>query len=382
MKKIVKTMILLSIIMIAITCIACVYVYKNTKKADVVVNDYIIDINEIKQLQLKGETDIANEKLNCLQKNMRDYDASGNMPVVNICMLLGGSCIIFMIIILTYVYIRMIKPFEKMESYASEIAKGNLDVKLDYSRSNYFGAFTWAFDCMRNEIIKSRECEQAAIENNKTIIASLSHDIRTPLSLIRAYAEGMEANLDKSLEKRHRYIKVIINKCDEVTKITNDLLLHSVADMDKLTISLEKTDIVECLAKTVEELQVEKDDIIFYAPQNTIYTKIDENRFSQIIENIIGNSRKYAKTDISIEIKENDDNVVILIRDYGEGIPNEDVPFIFDRFYRGKNTKAENGTGLGLYIVNYITKQMGGSVTIDTSISGAMFVLTFPICNP
>ena len=80
---------------------------------------------------------------------------------------------------------------------------------------------------MRKEITKARSCEREAIENNKTVIATLSHDIKTPIASIRAYAEGLEANLDSTYEKRMKYLSILMRKCDEVSKLTNDLFLHS-----------------------------------------------------------------------------------------------------------------------------------------------------------
>ena len=104
-----------------------------------------------------------------------------------------------------YVYFAILRPFEKMKAFAGKIARGDFEDSLRYERSNYFGEFTWAFDSMRTEIIKARACEKEAIENNKTVIATLSHDIKTPIASIRAYTEGLEANMDTTdLEFQHR----------------------------------------------------------------------------------------------------------------------------------------------------------------------------------
>lgn len=106
----------------------------------------------------------------------------------------------------------MLAPFQKLEQYAGELAKGNLDVSLDYERTNFFGAFTWAFDHMREELIRARKREEYAIQENKTIIATLSHDIKTPIASIRAYAEALEANLESGYEKRQQYASVMPKK--------------------------------------------------------------------------------------------------------------------------------------------------------------------------
>ena len=121
----------------------------------------------------------------------------------------------------------MLRPLNKISKYTAEIAKGNLDIPLSYERGSEVGEFSWAFDSMRQELRKSRASEKEAIENNKTVIATLSHDIKTPIASIRAYAEGLEANMDSSPEKRAMYLQTIMKKSDEVSKVTDDLLLHS-----------------------------------------------------------------------------------------------------------------------------------------------------------
>ena len=251
-----------------------------------------------------------------------------------------------------------------------EVAKGNFDLPLNYERSNYFGAFTWAFDSMRKEITRSRMAEREAIENNKTVIATLSHDIKTPITSIRAYAEGLEENLDTSQERRSRYLEVIMRKCDEVTELTNDLFLHSLSDLNMLQMQPEEFELVPFLKQSISEFAAEREDVLFRKPDISPVIYVDKKRINQIVENLINNSRKYAKTNIIVSITQSNDIVSIHFRDKGPGIPDEDMPFITDKFYRGKNVGDENGSGLGLYIVRYIAEQSGGSLELINHTSG------------
>lgn len=200
---------------------------------------------------------------------------------------------------------------------------------------------------VRREITKSRACEREAIESNKTVIATLSHDIKTPVSSIRAYAEGLEANMDNIPERRERYLSVIMKKCDEVSKLTDDLFLHSLSDLDKLKISSEKFELCGFIEKAIEEIAAEQNNVRFTKPAFTAVVSADKNRLTQITENLINNARKYAKSDIDVLVTQSEDNVEIHFRDFGKGIPDEDMPFIFDKFYRGKNCGNEQGSGLG-----------------------------------
>lgn len=324
--------------------------------------EQIVAINEITQLIEMGQNELAMEKSDALQQQIREniIQEQSTKEIFFI----SGICFVFLGMVMVYVYIAILRPFDKMEDFAEKIAQGNFDVALEYERSNYFGKFTWAFDSMRREITKARSCEKEAIENNKTVIATLSHDIKTPIASIRAYAEGLQANMDSSVERRERYLRVLIRKCDEVAKLTNDLFLHSLSDLDKLKINLETFEIVEYMQEIIEEMDGDKKDIRFTKPDFSIQVQADRNRLEQILENLINNGRKYAKTQIDVSLEQTEHCVEIHVRDYGEGIPDGDMPFIFDKFYRGKNCGKEQGSGLGLYIVKYITEQMGGSVEV------------------
>lgn len=324
---------------------------------------YIVSLNEISKLNENGDNKTVNEKINRLQENMRSDE--NRKSGINAIPVLCGVSVLFFVAAFGYIYVSILRPFEKMKDFAAKISAGDFDVPLRYERSNYFGEFTWAFDSMRNEITKSRASEREAIENNKTVIVTLSHDIKTPIASIRAYVEGLSANMDSSYEKRERYLSVIMKKCDEVSRLTNDLFLHSVSDLDKLKLIPEKTEICAFTESIINEISAERNDVIFTKPDFTACVNVDKSRFTQLCENIINNARKYAKTEIEVFFTKEDDNIVLHFRDYGGGIPDENMPFIFEKFYRGNNSGNEQGSGLGLYIVKYIAEKTGGYVILQ-----------------
>lgn len=325
----------------------------------------LIYINEIrKELE---EDNVKNETLTKAINNLEqevslfDNSKSNNSYIFYEYIII----ISFILIIFGYAYFAIVRPFEKMEKFAEEIGKGNFDIKVDYEKNNLFGAFTWAFDHMRREIIKARSCERAAIDNNKTVIATLSHDIKTPIASIRAYAEGLEAGLDYNVERRNKYINVIIRKCDEVTKLTNDLFLHSLSDLEMLKINTEEVEISELIKNSLKELIEEEKKVSIIGNMPKALLDVDVKRFNQVLENIINNSNKYAKgSKIEVRAEINKDNYVIKIKDFGEGIKDKDLPFIFNKFYRGENALKEQGSGLGLFIVKYIMNQLKGDVEV------------------
>ena len=375
--RIIRITILFSCLIIGITVL--LIILSGTKDTSDRRAEKILDCNEISQLIDMGEYEKAREKLADFQDSLRNpVDIENNNTKILIICCAAVLCIV---LVFLYVYFKILRPFDKMKDFASEVAKGNFDVPLKYERSNYFGAFTWAFDSMRKEITSARMAEHEAIENNKTVIATLSHDIKTPIASIRAYAEGLEANLDVSPERRSRYLQVMMKKCDEVTELTNDLFLHSLSDMGRIEIKPEEIDLVPFMEQTVAELTADKSDVIFIKPDFSPVISADKKRMTQLVENLINNSRKYAKTDIRISIKEKDNFVQVSFSDMGSGIPDEDMPFITDKFYRGKNCGNENGSGLGLYIVKYIAEKSGGSVELQNMYPGLKVTVTLPMIN-
>ena len=354
----------------------------------------VTDVDYLEE-DVKNSREILREKLGALITELQDKETAvekNNLDYIVIFYLISIGSII---LIFGMIYFLVLRPFSKLEEFAGEIATGNLDKDLKYERVNMFGEFTWAFDHMRREIKKAKQCEQEAVENNKTVIATLSHDIKTPIASIRAYSEALSDNMDSTPERRNRYIDVITKKCDEVTKITNDMFIHSLHDLDKLVIKKEELEIGQVIRETVEAMEGSSTDIILGEVKECTL-KGDAGRIAQVIENLINNARKYAPGDIHIrtafvsdEGKEIDNSLVsedntnlgymISVKDTGKGIPPEDIPFIFDKFYRGKNHGDEPGAGLGLFIVKYIMEQMDGRVELINEDDGLLVKLFFVV---
>lgn len=337
----------------------------------------IVAVNELEQLAKKGEIKKMQEKSAELQEDLRSAKAEAKGTDTRY-LFLGTAAAVYSGIIFWYIYVSILRPFDKMKIFAKEIAQGNFDLPLAYERSNYFGDFTWAFDSMRKEITRARSCEKEAVENNKTVIATLSHDIKTPIASLRAYAEGLEANMDSTAEKREKYISVIIRKCDEVAGLTNDLFLHSISSLDRLEISMETFELCGFLRAAVSEITVDEQNVCLTLPDQKIMVSADKNRLVQVCENIINNAAKYAGTVLDLTVTPDGDSVRIVFRDYGSGIEDEDLPFVFDKFYRGKNCGNRQGSGLGLYIVKYIIEKMNGKVFVHSYRDGLEVTVALP----
>ena len=351
--------------------------------------EYVVQLNEVRKLY-ESDPGQADRKLESLMEEMRQQKSGEKQADIRNIIFFFGISIGMVLILFLYVYILVLRPFDELEEYAKNIASGNLESELPYHRVNLFGSFTWAFDHMRTEILHARKNEQAAIENNKTVMATLSHDIKTPIASIRGYAEALVMQMDATQERRERYANVIMKKCDEVTKITNDMFLHSLHDLDHLVVKQEKVAIdqviKDSLAEAGNDMEIILDEEIVKATLQTA----DAGRIAQVIDNILSNAEKYAKGSairVKTQIVQGNQMLEQLqvqtayelsIRDFGAGIADEDVPFVFEKFYRGKNVQEEPGAGLGLFIVHYIMERMHGEARLVNHKDGLEVLLYFP----
>lgn len=295
---------------------------------------------------------------------------SGIWVVCAVSVIMINACMLF-------IWFSVIKPFRNLEKFADKIANGDFDISLKHERNNYFGKFTWAFDNMRREIVKARSCEKEAIDNNKTVIATLSHDLKTPLASINAYSEALLNGLYSDNDEMYSYIEVISRKCDELSRLTNDMMTHSISELGALKMQPESIDLNDLISETLKSTSADG-KINYEVPMFPVRVYADKNRLVQLIGNIIGNAQKYTDGRIDISVNKKNRDFEIIFRDHGQGIPDEDIPFIFDKFYRGSNSKEINGSGLGLYIVRYIARRSGGDVLARNSDEGLEIIVTLP----
>lgn len=373
MNKLIAAAVAFALILIGIGASAML----REKNKDKTLGEYAVSLNEIEKLAERGENAEAARCAGELREKIVSRNNAADYTIIYMC----GICIVFLAGVVIYTRFAIVAPFKRLKGFAERVALGDLEEPLKYERTNLFGKFTWAFDSMRNEILKARACEKEAIENNKTVIASLSHDIKTPVSSIRAYAEALEMGMDGDEEKRAKYISVMLRKCDEVSRLTEDMLEHSLSELDRLKMSPERFELTGALSDILEEISAERGDAVFDKPSYKLDIYADRKRLSQLVENIINNARKYAKTKIDIKVTRDEQNAYIHFRDYGNGIPDDELPFVFGKFYRGKNSSKEKGAGLGLFIVKYITEQSGGSVKLRNCEKGLEVTVGLPLAE-
>ena len=156
-------------------------------------------------------------------------------------------------------------------------------------------------------------------------------------------------------------------------------VLHSISDLDKLKVHLEPLELSSFLKGQVEELSAENGTVRLILPLPTAWILSDKDRMVQILGNLLNNARKYAKSPVDIRLEVKDSDVFLSVRDYGPGISDEDMPFIMDKFYQGRNVGNEQGSGLGLSIVKYIMDQQNGEISFINHENGLEVILTLPL---
>ena len=252
----------------------------------------VVELNAARA-ELRGGEGAADAALVRAQEALRAAaGVKGGLPIALVWALAAlGAAVVWGVV--AYLHVSVVRPFMRLESFAQDVAAGNLDTPLAYERSNPFGRFTWAFDNMRAEIKRARAAEAEAVEQGKTAVAALSHDIKTPIASIRAYSEALELGLARNDAEREGYARTIARKCDEVTSLTDDLFLHALADLDRIRVSCEDAPIARTIRQAVAD---------FGVAGNVALGRLDEarvahdpKRLEQALENLLANAARRGR---------------------------------------------------------------------------------------
>jgi len=253
---------------------------------------------------------------------------------------------------------------------AVNVARGNFDVPLTMTKNNYFGAFTESFDLLREELGCARQREYESNRSKKELVATLSHDIKTPIASIKAVSELMlmQAKDDKVIKQ----VNTIYSKAEQIDLLVTDMFHATLEELQQLKLTVTE----ESSAVLVDMIEnVNYDHKIVYDPIPQCIILTDSLRMQQVIDNIISNSYKYAGTMVKIKSQVNRDCLELYIHDFGTGISEEELPLLFNKYYRGRNIEGKNGSGLGLYISKYFMENMYGQISCYNREDGFTVVL-------
>ncbi|PEP88540.1 sensor histidine kinase [Bacillus toyonensis] len=293
--------------------------------------------------------------------------------------IIAGIITFLLTVITIFLLSRLLtKPLLHMKHATEKMSKGDLSVSLTTTRNDEIGELAQSIQTLANDLhyMKTERSE---------FLASVAHELRTPLTYVRGYAD-IALKDSTPPEQRLRYLSIIKDESDYITNLVQDLF--SLAQMEQHNFSIHVNEVqlhtfLTRIAEKVNAMYKERHIKVSFTCPPTLLVNLDEQRFEQVIINILNNAYRHSKehSHINISVTEEYKHISINIEDDGEGIPPEDLPHIFDRFYRvdKARTRATGGTGLGLSIVKEIVELHGGNITVISEVDhGSCFTISLP----
>ena len=271
-----------------------------------------------------------------------------------------------------WIYRSIAVPLVKLRKATRNIKEGNLDFVLEVEGNDEFSHLCQDFEEMRKRLKESTEEKILMDKENKELISNISHDLKTPITAVKGYVEGIMDGVADTPEKMDRYVRTIYNKTNEMDHLINELTFYSKIDTNRIPYTFSKLNVEDYFSDCAEELGLEMETRgieLVYANyvEKDVQVIADGEQIRRVIHNIVSNAIKYMEKPrgiIQIRVKDVGDFIQVEIEDNGKGIAAKDLPYIFDRFYRTdvSRNSSKGGSGIGLSIVKKIMEDHGGKV--------------------
>ncbi len=263
-----------------------------------------------------------------------------------------------------WIYRSIAVPLVKLKKATQNIKEGNLDFVLEVEGKDEFSQLCQDFEEMRKRLKESTEEKILMDKENKELISNISHDLKTPITAVKGYVEGIMDGVADTPEKMDRYVRTIYNKTNEMDHLINELTFYSKIDTNRIPYTFSKLNVEDYFSDCAEELGLEMETRgieLVYANyvEKDVQVIADGEQIRRVIHNIVSNAIKYMekpKGIIQLRVKDVGDFIQVEIEDNGKGIAAKDLPYIFDRFYRTdvSRNSSKGGSGIGLSIVKKI----------------------------
>lgn len=271
-----------------------------------------------------------------------------------------------------WIYRSIAVPLVKLKKATKNIKEGNLDFVLEVEGNDEFSQLCQDFEEMRKRLKESTEEKILMDKENKELISNISHDLKTPITAVKGYVEGIMDGVADTPEKMDRYVRTIYNKTNEMDHLINELTFYSKIDTNRIPYTFSKLNVEDYFSDCAEELGLEMETRgieLVYANyvEKGVQVIADGEQIRRVIHNIVSNAIKYMEKPrgiIQLRVKDVGDFIQVEIEDNGKGIAAKDLPYIFDRFYRTdvSRNSSKGGSGIGLSIVKKIIEDHGGKV--------------------
>lgn len=273
--------------------------------------------------------------------------------------------------ILFYVRANILRPFELLTDVPYELSKGTLSMPVKENKSRFFGKFLWGINLLRENIEQQRQRGLELQKEKKTLLLSLSHDIKTPLSAIKLYSKALSKGLYTETEKQREIADCISAKADEIEEYVSRIITASREDFLSFDIDNGEfylSDLIEKIAAFYsEKLTLVKTEFVVGEYKNCLLFG-DLSHAVEVLQNIIENAVKYGDgRRIELLFPEEDESALIAVRNGGCTLDRADLPHIFESFWRGANSRNVHGSGLGLYICRQLMHRMNGEIFAETA---------------
>ncbi len=292
-----------------------------------------------------------------------------SLPIVYMNIGFGLICVVTLILFI-YVDRRISRPFVRMSDYADELAKGNLITPIDQQKSRHFGRFIWGMDRLREQLEADREREHEYMKERKTLLLSLSHDIKTPLAAIELYNKALSTGLYDTEEKRRSAYDGIEKNIGDLRRYIDEITTASRQDFISLTVrdgEFYLDEVMEQIETYYMERFVTLHTQFEISNHGNPLLKGDEDRVVEVFQNILENAIKYGDgRRVWVDFSTEEDAELIHVHNSGDPLPDGEEVHVFDSFYRGSNAEGKKGSGLGLYISRELMRRMDGEIYIES----------------
>ncbi|PEP60724.1 MULTISPECIES: sensor histidine kinase [Bacillus] len=294
--------------------------------------------------------------------------------------LVAGVVTFILTVITIFLLSRLLtKPLLRMKHATEKMSHGDLSVSLTSTRNDEIGELAGSIQTLANDLHYMKK-------ERSEFLASVAHELRTPLTYVRGYADIAMKNRT-SPKQRQKYLSIIKDEADYITNLVQDLFLLAQMEKHNFSIQAKEVHLQTFLSRIVTKVNIvyeAKHIIVSSTCPSSLSIALDEQRFEQVIINILNNAYVHSPehSRITISVTEHNTQLEIAIQDTGEGIPEEDIPHIFERFYRVDKARSRStgGTGLGLAIVKEIVELHGGEITVTSEVNqGSCFTMSLPI---
>lgn len=288
--------------------------------------------------------------------------------LVSVILIMAMTCSFLM----AWIYRSILTPIETLKKATRNIRDGNLDFEVEIGDDDEIGELCADFEEMRIRLKESTEEKVVFDSQNKELISNISHDLKTPITAVKGYVEGLLDGVADTPEKQEKYLRTIYNKANDMDRLINELTFYSKIDTNRIPYTFNKINVKEYFDDCFEDIGMEmSQQQVSLSYDNKVAPDVmviaDAEQIKRVINNIVGNSVKYMdkpNKSIAIRVMDVGDFVQVEIEDNGRGIAAKDLPYIFDRFYRTDTSRnsSKGGSGIGLSIVHKVMEDHGGKV--------------------